>query len=105
METSLIGDKENTVPNLHISASESAEGVLVTVANLDDKNSAALDCTLSGLGQASRAEGRVLTGGCGAFNDFGSEEIVKPAPLPAEMTEDGFKASLPACSVAAFLVK
>ncbi len=105
VETSLIGDKENTVPNLHISASESAEGVLVTVANLDDKNSAALDCTLSGLGQASRAEGRVLTGGCGAFNDFGSEEIVKPAPLPAEMTEDGFKASLPACSVAAFLVK
>ena len=47
----------------------------------------------------------MLTGAIGAYNDFGAEENVKPVPLAAEVTEDGFKATLPACSVAAFTLK
>lgn len=105
VETALIGEGENQAPSLHISASESGEGVLVTVANLSDTDSAELDCAISGLGKMNQVEGKVLTGACGAYNDFGSEETVKPVPLAAELTGDSFKATLPACSVAAFTVK
>ena len=105
VETALTGDRDCQVPDLHISASQGQDGVLVTVANLDDRKPARLDCVLCGLGKAETVESRVLTGGCGAYNDFGSEEIVKPAPLAAVRTEDGFQATLPACSVAAFRIK
>lgn len=105
VETFLTGEGEYQVPNLHISASESKEGALITVANLDDRNSAELDCVLSGLGQGNAVEGRVLTGGCSAYNDFGSEGIVKPTALAAELTGNGFQATLPPCSVAAFTIK
>ena len=105
VETVLTGEGENQVPNLHISASQGPEGVLVTAANLDDKRPAQLDCVLAGLGQLSQVEGRVLTGGCGAFNDFGAGEIVKPAALAAAKVEEGFQAVLPPCSVAAFTLR
>lgn len=105
IETALIGGEENQVPNLHISASQGKEGVLVTVANLDDQNPAELDCILSGLGKVGKVEGRVLAGASGAYNDFGAEERVKPATLAARVTGDGFVSTLPACCVAAFLVK
>ena len=101
----LAGEGGNQVPNLHLSASESQNGLLVTVANLSAQDSAELDCALTGLGKVSQIQGRVLTGEPGAFNDFGSEEAVKPSPLAAELTEDGFKATLPACSVAAFTLR
>lgn len=105
IETTLTGEGEEQVPNLHISASQSEDGVLVTVANLSDRDSTELDCALTGLGKLSQVESRVLTGPCGAFNDFGAEERVKPAPLAAQLTEDGFKVTLPACSVAEIFVK
>lgn len=105
VETALTGEGDSQVPNLHISASESADGVLVTVANLSDTDSAELDCALTGMEKISKAEGRVLAGDCGAYNDFGSENTVKPAPLAVELTENGFRAVLPACSVASFLLK
>ena len=105
VETTLTGKGEDQVPNLHISASEGKEGVLVTIANLSDTDSAELDCALTGIGRAASVEGRVLTGPCGAYNDFGSEETVRPSHLAAEITDGGFKAVLPACSVAAFTVR
>lgn len=105
VETTLTGEGEDQVPNLHISASEGKEGVLVTIANLSDTDSAELDCALTGIGRAASVEGRVLTGPCGAYNDFGAEEAVRPSHLAAEITDGGFKAVLPACSVAAFTVR
>ncbi len=105
VETTLTGEGEDQVPNLHISASEGKEGVLVTIANLSDTDSAELDCALTGIGRAASVEGRVLTGPCGAYNDFGAEETVRPSHLAAEITDGGFKAVLPACSVAAFTVR
>ncbi len=105
IETTLIGGGENQVPNLHISASEGKNGVLVTVANLSDTDSTELDCALTGLGIVNHVESRVLAGDCGAYNDFGAENRVKPVSLAAKLTGDGFKATLPACSVAAFTLK
>lgn len=104
VETSLVGQGEERVPNLHLSASQSEDGVLVTVANLDDTSSAVFDCVLSGFGKVTEVSGRVLTGERGEYNDFGSEENVMPVPTTAQITSDGFQAILPACSVAAFVV-
>lgn len=107
VETSLTGSGEEQVPNLHISASQGPEGVvLVTVANLDDAQGAELDCTLAGLGRIAEVTGRVLAGASGAHNTFDAPETVRPASLEGiELTADGFKASLPPCCVAAFEVK
>ena len=107
VETSLIGETEEfQVPNLHISASQAENGaVLVTVANLDDKQPAELDCILTGLGKIGKIAGRVLTGKCDAHNTFDAPEAVKPVPVEnIETTGEGFKVQLPACCVAAFEV-
>lgn len=104
VETTMIGSSQ--VPDLHISASQRDDGtVLVTVANLDDTSPAELDCAVTGLGKLCEVSGRVLSGAIGDYNDFDSADNVKPAPLTAGLTGDGFKATLPACSVAAFTLK
>lgn len=108
VETSLTGEtEESRVPNLHISASQAADGtVLITAANLDDTQGTVLDCSLAGLGKIESVTGRVLSGKTDAHNTFDIPEAVKPAALEnIEQTEDGFKAALPACCVAAFEVK
>ena len=107
VETSLIGEAEEyRVPNLHISASQSADGkVLITVANLDDTASAPLDCALTGLGAVGSITGRVISGARDSYNTFDCPEQIKPAALEnITRTADGFQAILPACSVTAFEV-
>ena len=107
VETSLIGEDETyKIPDLHISSSQAADGkVLVTVANLDDTNSAELDCILSGIGKIERVSGRVLSGKRDAYNTFAAPEQVKPAVLEGiTLAGDGFRAMLPSCSVTAFEV-
>lgn len=106
VETSLTGEGDYQVPDLHISASQAADGsVLVTVANLGDTDAVNLDCGLCGLGKVSEVTGRVLTGAAGSYNDFGSEGAVKPTALDVRLAGEGFQATLPACSVAAFTVR
>ena len=106
IETRLIGPEECQVPNLHLSASQGADGsLLITAANLDDAQAAPLDVTLAGLGPAEAVSGRVLAGARDAHNTFSAPETVKPAPLAGvERTGDGFRALLPPCCVAAFTV-
>ncbi|MDE7262685.1 MAG: alpha-N-arabinofuranosidase [Oscillospiraceae bacterium] len=107
VETSLTGETEDVrVPNLHISASQAADGtVLITAANLDDAQGTVLDCALAGLGKIESVTGRVLSGKADAHNTFAAPETVRPAALEGiERTADGFKAALPACCVAAFEV-
>jgi len=107
VETVMTGvAEEYKVPNLHISASQAADGkVLVTAANLDDAAPAPLDCFLSGLGKVRAVSGRVLSGKRDAYNTFDRPQQVRPAALDGvAATEDGFRAVLPACSVAAFEV-
>ena len=108
VETSLTGaDGEDRVPGLHISASQAPDGtVLVTAANLDDARGTELDCALAGLGRIEQVTGRVLAGPAGAHNTFDAPENVRPVQMEdVRLTEDGFKASLPPCCVAAFQVK
>lgn len=106
IETAMVGEDCCKVPNLHVSASQGDDGaVLVTVANLDDREGTALDCALGGLGRLSGITGRVLTGGTGEYNDFDAPDRVKPAAIDACLTEDGFKAQLPPCSVSAFTLR
>jgi alpha-N-arabinofuranosidase len=105
VETALVSET-NKVPNLHISASQSADGkMLVTVANLNDAQPAPLDCILAGLGKIETVTGRVISGKTDAYNTFDAPEAVKPAVMEnIQLTADGFQGTLPACSVAAFQV-
>lgn len=105
VETALIGE-DDKVPNLHISASQEEHGkVLITVANLDDAGAIPFDCALSGQGKIERVTGRTLTGQRDAFNTFDAPELIKPTLLEnIALTADGFRTTLPACSVTAFEV-
>ena len=101
-ETTLLGQEEEQVPELHLSASQQQDGsILLTVANLNDARPVPLHCLLAGA-RAARVEGRVLTGRPDAHNTFDAPARVAPRPLDAALTEDGFTATLPPCSVAAF---
>ncbi len=105
-ETSVIyGEGDTCVPDLHVSASEAADGrILVTVANLCDTEAKPVDVLLSGV-RANKVTGRVLTGRPADYNDFDAPARVAPKSLKAALTDTGFSAVLPACSVAAFTVE
>lgn len=104
-ETTLIGEGEDRVPDLHISASEGTDGsILITVANLDDRAARPLTVLLGGA-RAAGVTGQLLTGAAGACNDFAAPDRVSPKPLDARLTDTGFTAELPPCSVAAFRVQ
>ncbi len=104
-ETALIGEGDARVPNLHLSASEAADGsVLITAANLSDEQEAPVDVLLGGI-CAKSVSARVLTGAPGAHNDFDAPERVAPRALAVAKADGGFSAVLPACCVAAFTVE
>ena len=104
-ETTLIGEGEDRVPDLHVSASEGTDGsILITVANLDDRAARPLTVLLGGA-RAAGVTGQLLTGAAGACNDFAAPDRVSPKPLDARLTDTGFTVELPPCSVAAFRVQ
>lgn len=104
-ETSLLNTAEEPVPDLHVSASRSADGtLLLTAANLCADEARPVDVLLSGL-KAAGVEAEVLAGVPAAHNTFDAPGAVAPAPLEARLTATGFAATLPPCSVAAFRVK
>lgn len=104
-ETTLVGTAEEPVPDLHVSASRSADGtLLVTAANLSADEARPVDVLLSGL-KAAGVKAEVLTGAPAAHNTFAAPDTVAPAPLEARLTDTGFAAPLPPCSVAAFRVQ
>lgn len=99
--------EETAIPDLHVSASKAPDGsILLTVANLNDQEALPLNCLLggvSGWNESEKVQARVLTGAIGDHNTFDCPETVKPAPLEGiTVTEEGFRAVLPACSVASF---
>lgn len=104
-ETSLLRVGDPAVPDLHVSASQQADGtVLVTVANLNDQAAAPVDCLLGGV-KAKAVSARVLAGAPAACNTFAAPGTVAPAALDVSLTGSGFSATLPPCSVAAFTVQ
>ncbi len=107
-ESGLVGIGEDEVPNLHVSASEAADGsVLLTAANLSGQEDAPVEVLWSGIGRRGHVDGMVLAGDMDAHNTFEAPRQVQPQAMDAAVrTErDGFSAVLPACSVAAFTIK
>ena len=103
-QTRVLGQEEQAVPDLHISASQQADGtVLVTVAHLNAEASAPVTCLLGGL-TAAAVQGVVLAGAPDAHNTFDAPARVQSRPLDAALCDGGFTATLPPCSVAAFTV-
>ena len=105
-ETKNVGIGGDQVPNLHVSASQAADGsVLLTVANLSDTEAAPVEVLWSGIGRRGKVEGTVLAGAAGAYNTFDAPANVKPAAMDGiQVTDSGFTAVMPACSVAAFTI-
>ena len=94
-------------PDIHVSASEAADGsILLTAANLDPERPAPVECLLDGLKSGSAVTGRVLAGRPGAHNTFDAPDAVIPAAVENIRVEDGkFAAQLPPCAVAAFTIR
>ena len=92
------------MPDLHVSASQQADvSILVTAANLNDTAAIPVTCMLGGA-KPTGVTARVLAGAPAAHNTFAAPEQVVPAELNTSLTADGFTATLPPCSVAAFVV-
>ena len=103
-ETTLLNHDDQAVPDLHVSASQQADGsILVTAANLNDTAAIPVTCMLGGA-KPTGVTARVLAGAPAAHNTFAAPEQVVPAELNTSLTADGFTATLPPCSVAAFVV-
>ena len=103
-ETSILRHDNEAVPTLHVSASRAADGkILITVANLDAAHPVEAQVLLGGV-KAAAVDGTVLCGTADARNTFTAPDAVQPKALSAVLTADGFTATLPACSVAAFTV-
>ena len=99
-ETINIGTSEWQVANLTESVSVDSKGVVhVTIANLDPANACPIDAVLHGM-TAKTVTGRLLTGEMHAMNTFDEPETVAIKPFTeVELTADGFRCTLPACSV------
>ena len=95
------------VPNLHVSASEAADGnILLTVANLDADTAAPLECFITGLSKNSTVKGELLSGAPDAHNTFDTPANVTPWEMQdIQVEQDRFLAKLPPCSVAAIHIQ
>ena len=100
IESEEIGDAEWKVVDLHESTSMDEEGNLyITLCNLSATEEKVVEGEVCHF-TAESAEGMVLTGVIDAHNTFEDGEVVKPKALEVSLTEEGFKVTLPACSVA-----
>lgn len=104
-ETRLLGSEAKPVPDLHVSASEGADGtLLVTAVNLSDTDACPAQVLLSGR-KAGAVTAETLAGAPAAHNTFATPDNVHPLPLEVRCTDSGFAAQLPPCSVTAFRVR
>ena len=99
-ETGFVGTEGDLVPDLSVSASEDGSGVIhVTLANTDAEKPRPVELTLEGRTCAG-AEGRILSGNMGDYNDFGAQDKVQPRAFSEFTAEKGGIAfTMPACSV------
>ncbi len=103
-ETKLLTCGGWSIPDIHVSASEGADGkLLLTVVNLSDTDSAPLEVLLDGVTEKTAVTGTLLAAQSGAYNTFEKPDTVKPVPMGGIETGDRrFTAALPPCGVAAF---
>ena len=92
-ETTLLNHDDQAVPDLHVSASQQADGsILVTAANLNDTAAIPVTCMLGGA-KPTGVTARVLAGAPAAHNTFAAPEqcssshLRLPLTLPAPLIE------------------
>ena len=99
------GPEGRPLPRVHVSASRSAEGVLISLCNLDPNTAEPIHCDLDG-GAYTKIAAQVLTGAAmDTHNTFESPDAVRPTPLQAKLTGNGFELTLPAHSVATVMLQ
>lgn len=91
---------ENSVPELHVSASKSDGSIIhATVANISATKEQTVAGEISGI-KIGGVTGRIINGKIDDCNDFDSTEKVKINPLEGiNYNENGFTVKLPPCSV------
>ena len=93
-----IGEGDDALPQLSVSASLKEGQLTLTIANSSPDEAAETAISVEGLA-VKRAAGRILTGAMDDYNDFGAQKLAV-APLTGLQPEGGrLKISLPACSV------
>ena len=92
-------------PQLTESASVDENGVIyATLTNNSAKKSAKVKCQIADT-KVTTLRAEILTGECHEKNDFDNAEQVKTVPFTEfRKLSDGFTATLPACSVAKFII-
>ena len=101
----MTGADEKPVPQLHASASRSADGdILLTVANTDMDAACPIDVIVAEA-SASCVSARVLSGDPHDHNTFDAPETVKPVALDVQLKDGHVTGTLPPCSVAAIVIK
>lgn len=106
MMPTTVGVDDIQVSNLVESASVNSEGsVILTICNLDLTCSKEVDVLLEGI-TCKLLSGEIITNCMDAHNTFESPEVVKKMNFEDMIiTEDGFKTTLPPCSITKIIVK
>ena len=100
-----------TVPDLHLSVSQSNSGqILATLVNLSPDEARDISCRINGRA-ADSVSARVLTGKMDAYNDFDAPERVKPEPFtgieiisPAANGGAEMRFQIPPCAVMGIVI-
>ena len=94
------GTENALVPDLHVSASESANGKIhVTLANLSVGNDRDIDMEIVGAAK-DNISAKILTGEKNAHNDFNNADSVKPENFTGiSRTKQSVSFTIPPCSV------
>ena len=99
IESEKVGTEKNKVPNLSESVSVDKDGKLhITVCNLSCTDAYDVE-TLIADKKISNVTGEIVTGKMNAYNTFDAPDTVHTESFDAEITADGFKFNIPACSV------
>ncbi len=106
IETETIGTEDWQIPNLTESVSVDAEGVMhITLTNLSLEESYEIDTLIEGR-KAAEVQGQLLRQAVDAMNTFEDPDLVHIEAFDsAEITEEGLRFVIPACSVVHLAVK
>ena len=108
LEGTTVGEGKNVLPKVIESVSENAEGVItMTLTNNSLKDAEDITVALTkDADKYSLSEATIVTGAMAAHNTFEAPETVKEAAFTAvEKCAEGFKVTLPACSVVTIRIK
>ena len=97
---------EHSVPDLHVSASQSEEGaILATLVNLSHDKAQDISCILSDK-RVKSVRARLLTEKMDAYNEFDAPARVTPQPFDKfTVSGDGFSFIIPPCAVMEIMVE